>query len=274
MEQKNILKITFLISLLAHILIGILIYFAFDKRNLLDSKLEEKKVKLAFKRGGDSMREDSNIKENTSISQSQIQEMLNQQSQQANNQISKTTPDILQKQENHKQIPQPQHTKDADKNVDLSSLQLYSQDTLQNNINSQNTSSTQSNLSQILKNIPKDQRDEILDLYGDELGDYGEAERDFIVNNLRDIGRITQYYLNLRGYPPDAGYLGQQGKNAVEFYLHPNGDISDLHIIVDSKSMILDKNSLKTIQIAYKDYPRPTTKTKIRIYVKYYLYYY
>ena len=77
----------------------------------------------------------------------------------------------------------------------------------------------------------------------------------------------------LAGYPPDAGYLGQQGTNAVEFYLYPNGDISDLKIIQETQSMILDKNTITVIQIAYKDYPRPTTKTKIKIYVKYYLQY-
>ena len=124
-----------------------------------------------------------------------------------------------------------------------------------------------------LQSLPRDLQNEIKQLYGDELGDYGDAEQDFIINNLREIGRITQYHLSRRGYPPDAGYLGQQGTNAVEFYLYPNGDISDLKIIQETQSMILDKNTITVIQIAYKDYPRPTTKTKIKIYVKYYLQY-
>lgn len=112
-------------------------------------------------------------------------------------------------------------------------------------------------------------REEIDELYGDEFGDLGSAEKDFIKNNLRNIGRITQKYLE---YPREAGYLGQDGENAVEFYLYPNGDISDLKIIKNSGSIILDKNTTKTIEIAYKDYPRPTTKTLIRIKVRYFLY--
>ncbi|MGD9595809.1 MAG: energy transducer TonB, partial [Wolinella sp.] len=69
-----------------------------------------------------------------------------------------------------------------------------------------------------------------------------------------------------------AGQLGQEGINAVEFYLHPNGDISDLRLIRSVGYTLLDKNSLKTIEIAYKDYPRPKTKTKIRIKVYYKIY--
>ncbi|MDO7252607.1 TonB family protein [Helicobacter cappadocius] len=119
------------------------------------------------------------------------------------------------------------------------------------------------------KGLDSDTKEEIDELYGDEFGDLGSAEKDFIKNNLRDIGRITQKYLQ---YPREAGYLGQDGENAIEFYLYPNGDISDLKIIKNSGSIILDKNTTRTIEIAYKDYPRPTTKTLIRIKVRYFLY--
>lgn len=60
--------------------------------------------------------------------------------------------------------------------------------------------------------------------------------------------------------------------NIVEFFLHPNGDISDLKLINSSGYSSLDKNSIETIEIAYKDYPRPNEKTKIKIYVYYKLY--
>ncbi|WRB57849.1 energy transducer TonB [Helicobacter pylori] len=118
------------------------------------------------------------------------------------------------------------------------------------------------------KGLDNQTRRDIDELYGEEFGDLGTAEKDFIRNNLRDIGRITQKYLE---YPQVAAYLGQDGTNAVEFYLHPNGDISDLKIIIGSEYKMLDDNTLKTIQIAYKDYPRPKTKTLIRIRVRYYL---
>lgn len=112
-------------------------------------------------------------------------------------------------------------------------------------------------------------RKDIDELYGEEFGDLGTAEKDFIKSNLSEIGRITQKYLE---YPSAAGYLGQDGVNAVEFYLHPNGDITGLKIIIGSTYKLLDDNTLKTITIAYKDYPHPTTTTLIRIRVRYFIY--
>lgn len=107
---------------------------------------------------------------------------------------------------------------------------------------------------------------EINELYGEEFGDLGTAEKDFIKNNLRNIGRITQRYLT---YPSVAAYFEQSGINAVEFYLHPNGDITDLKIIKSSGLKSFDSATLNTIKIAYKDYPRPTKTTLIRIKVTY-----
>ncbi|VDH01853.1 Ferric siderophore transport system, periplasmic binding protein TonB [Helicobacter pametensis] len=108
----------------------------------------------------------------------------------------------------------------------------------------------------------------ISEFYGAEFGQLGMEEQEYILNNLAYIGRITQSYLR---YPPNAGMLAQSGGNVVEFYLHPNGDISDLKIIKKSGFILLDRNSIKTIEIAYKDYPHPKTKTLIRFYINYYL---
>ncbi|WP_120946168.1 MULTISPECIES: energy transducer TonB [Helicobacter] len=119
------------------------------------------------------------------------------------------------------------------------------------------------------KGLDSQTRKDIDDLYGEEFGDLGTAEKDFIRSNLSEIGRITQKYLE---YPSAAGYLGQDGVDAVEFYLHPNGDITGLKIILPSGYKLLDDNTLKTITIAYKDYPRPTTTTLIRIRVRYFIY--
>lgn len=106
----------------------------------------------------------------------------------------------------------------------------------------------------------------ISELYGREWGDLGSVEKDFITNNLREIARITQSYLE---YPQAAGYLGQQGENAVEFYLLPNGDIQGLRLLRSSKFKLLDENSTKTIRIAFKDYPRPQKPTLIRFHITY-----
>lgn len=156
--------------------------------------------------------------------------------------------------------------------IDLRSLTLNSnpspRDSHQNNAKQSPSLAAIFSQYQRLDSITK--RD-VSDLYGEEFGDYGLVEQDFIINNLRDIGRITGRYLK---YPPDAIRLGQQGVNIVQFYLHPNGDISDLRLIKSSGYVILDRNSERTIEIAYKDYPHPTSKVLIRIRVSMELYYY
>lgn len=106
-------------------------------------------------------------------------------------------------------------------------------------------------------------------LYGNEFGTFTKEQKEFIRDNLSAIGSITQKHLK---YPSLAGQLQQKGTNVVEFNLHPNGDISDLKLVDKTGYSMLDKNSIRTIEIAYKDYPRPKTTTKIKIYVQYILY--
>lgn len=108
-----------------------------------------------------------------------------------------------------------------------------------------------------------------LRLYGEEYNSFTKVQKVYLQKNLKNIGRITQKYLR---YPSIAIRTGQQGMNIVEFFLHPNGDISDLKLINSSGYSSLDKNSIETIETAYKDYPRPDEKTKIKIYVYYKLY--
>jgi protein TonB len=105
-----------------------------------------------------------------------------------------------------------------------------------------------------------------LNLYGDEYKKFTKEQKKYLKDNLKDIGLITQRYLM---YPDIAARTRQYGTNVVEFYLHPNGDISDLKLIHKLYYTSLDENSIYTIEIAYKDYPRPKTKTKIRIYINY-----
>ena len=108
-------------------------------------------------------------------------------------------------------------------------------------------------------------------LYKDEFDHFTPNQRRFIRNNLNRIQAITQHYLTMRGYPPFAVEERMQGVNVVEFYLWPNGDITDLKVISSSGYAVLDDNSLDTIRTAYKDYPRPKEKTKIRFYIHYQL---
>jgi len=112
----------------------------------------------------------------------------------------------------------------------------------------------------------------IRQLYGKEFYSYTKTQQKFIRNNLSEIYRITQNTLYMNGYPDVAVRTGQQGVNVVSFYLHPNGDISNLRLIKPMGYEALDQNTIAVIQIAYKDYPRPKTKTKIVFYVNYKLY--
>ncbi len=109
-------------------------------------------------------------------------------------------------------------------------------------------------------------------LYGKEFDTYSETQKKFIKNNLGTIHAITQRTLTRNGYPEVAVQTRQQGTNIVSFYLHPNGDISDLKLKRHIGHQALDQNTLDVIRIAYKDYPLPNKKTKIIFYVKYSIY--
>jgi protein TonB len=106
----------------------------------------------------------------------------------------------------------------------------------------------------------------ILDLYGDRIYALSQEELKFIDENLNVISAITQSYLE---YPLAAQTLRIKGVTILEFYLYPNGDISDMKVIKSSGYEILDSNSIRTIEIAYKDYPHPKTKTHIRFFIEY-----
>jgi len=108
-----------------------------------------------------------------------------------------------------------------------------------------------------------------IELYGEEFDSFTQVQKVFIKDNLNAIGRITQYHLR---YPRISVRTKQQGENIITFILYPNGDISKPHFMKQSKYTPLDKQTYETIQIAYKDYPRPKEPTKIIIRVRYKLY--
>ena len=103
-------------------------------------------------------------------------------------------------------------------------------------------------------------------LYGEEFFELSESKRRYLKQNLNKIGEITQRHLR---YPRVSIRTKQQGTNVVEFYFHPNGDITELKITNSSQYTALDENTIYTIKIAYQDYPRPLEKIKIIIYVTY-----
>jgi len=112
----------------------------------------------------------------------------------------------------------------------------------------------------------------IKQLYGSEFNTFTSTQKKFIKNNLGLIHRITQRTLIQNGYPDIAVRTMQEGTNVVTFYLHPNGNITNLRLLRRIGYTALDDNTLQVIRIAYKDYPRPKTKTKITFYVQYHIY--
>lgn len=104
------------------------------------------------------------------------------------------------------------------------------------------------------------------EFYGEEAYSLSKEDKAYLDENYHKIYTITQR--NLR-YPQEAGRLGLQGVNRVEFFLQPNGDITDLRITSSSGYAMFDKNSLRTIEISYKDYPRPKKPLKIIFYIHY-----
>lgn len=127
-------------------------------------------------------------------------------------------------------------------------------------------SSLESSLNKPQKRAIDELTQSYIDLYGEEFMTFSEETKEFLKENLSDIGRITQKYLM---YPSISIRTKQQGMNVVEFYLHPNGDITELKLLQSSTYTALDSNSIHTIKVAYKDYPKPKEVTKIRIFVYY-----
>ena len=102
--------------------------------------------------------------------------------------------------------------------------------------------------------------------YGDEFNTFTQVQKAFIKKNLRTIEQITASYFR---FPKIAIQKRLQGRNVVEFTLYPNGDMTGLRIKTPSEYAIYDSAILETIEIAFKDYPRPTEPTKIIFYLTY-----
>ena len=109
-------------------------------------------------------------------------------------------------------------------------------------------------------------------LYGREFETFTKVQKAFLKKNIGTFQEITQKVLNRLGYPRLAGKLRISGTNIVEFDFYPNGAIKNLKITSSSGYTIFDEYTLELIQIAYKDYPKPKTITKLRFNVNYKLY--
>ena len=120
--------------------------------------------------------------------------------------------------------------------------------------------------------INKEILNELQKLYGEEYDKFTKVQKAYLEKNLTNFQTITQRVLNRLGYPPLAAKLKIGGVNVIEFMFHPDGSITGLKVIDSSGYAVLDDYSVELIEIAYKDYPKPQTSTKLRFNVQYRLY--
>ncbi|MDP3265550.1 MAG: hypothetical protein Q8M39_01850 [Sulfuricurvum sp.] len=111
--------------------------------------------------------------------------------------------------------------------------------------------------------------DNIQKLYGDKFGELSAGEQKYIIDNQETMRRITQSVLDRYGRSKIPDNLRVDETNTIEFYLHPDGSISDIHFLKNSRFSILNDTTRETIEIAYAKYPRPAQKTLIRYRVWY-----
>ncbi len=110
---------------------------------------------------------------------------------------------------------------------------------------------------------------DVKELYGEEFGKLSPGQQKYILDNQEIMRRITQQVLTRVARVNLPGDLNVNRSNVIEFYLHPNGDMTDFKFLQKSGYYVLDDTTKETIGYAYSRYPRPTEKTLIRYNVYY-----
>jgi outer membrane biosynthesis protein TonB len=125
----------------------------------------------------------------------------------------------------------------------------------------QNTSQKTKKSSQVEQNVKE--------LYGSKFAELSQGEQKYIQDNMEVMRQITQDTLNRVGRVNIPDNFRVNSTNVIEFYLHPNGDMTDFKFLQNSNYYILDDTTKETIEYAYSKYPRPAQKTLIRYKVYY-----
>jgi len=110
---------------------------------------------------------------------------------------------------------------------------------------------------------------DLRELYGDDFSKFTEGQQKYLIDNQEIMRRITQEILNRVAHVNLRQEMNINRVNIVEFYLHPNGDMSDFKFLQNSGYHILDSTTQETIEFAYSRYPRPKEKIVIRYNVFY-----
>lgn len=110
---------------------------------------------------------------------------------------------------------------------------------------------------------------DIRELYGDEFGKLSPEQQKYLLDNQEIMRRITQEVLNRVASVNLRRDMNMNSTNVIEFYLHPNGDMTDFRFLKKSGYFVLDETTKETIEYAYSRYPRPSEKTLVRYNVFY-----
>jgi len=113
--------------------------------------------------------------------------------------------------------------------------------------------------------------DDIREAYGDAFGKLSEGEQQYLLDNQEIMRRLTQEQLIRTGRTDIPNNLRVNDTNLIEFYLHPNGDMTDFRFVKQSGFALLDDVTKDTIESVYWKYPRPKQKTLIRYQFNYLL---
>ncbi|MFA6195191.1 MAG: hypothetical protein WC656_00945 [Sulfurimonas sp.] len=108
----------------------------------------------------------------------------------------------------------------------------------------------------------------IKELYGDVFGKLTPGQQKYILDNQEIMRRITQETLT-RVASVNLKRENVNTSNVIEFYLHPNGDMTDFKFLQKSGLYVIDDTTKETIEYSYSKYPRPTEKILIRYNVFY-----
>ena len=110
---------------------------------------------------------------------------------------------------------------------------------------------------------------EMKKLYGNEWGKLTQGQQKYMIDNQEIMRRITQSVLTRVASVNLSNNINVNRVNVIEFYLHPNGDMTDFRFLSKSGFFVLDETTKETIEYAYSRYPRPKEKILIRYNVYY-----
>lgn len=105
-------------------------------------------------------------------------------------------------------------------------------------------------------------------VYGDTLNHMDSAQKTYIIRNFKRIREITQAVMDKSQWDiPPGTYVKES--NEIEFYLHPDGRMSDVRFVTSSTLPLLNDITRHTMELAHVQFPKPEVATLIRFRVNF-----